>query len=90
MLKHKPDDFPLLRSEDERLGREKKENIKNYLLIWSVILIPTGLIWYAYFHSPWVEEFIGNNYRIARFKITFSLLAVVLVLWGVRSLFKKE
>lgn len=91
MFKHKPEmDFPLLRSEEKRQKREKNEKIKNYLLLWSAVLIPTGLIWYAYFHFPWVEEFLGSRYQMARFKITFSLLAIVLVLWGARSLFKKK
>jgi hypothetical protein len=91
MFKHKSDmEFPLLRSEEARLKREKKEKYSNYLFLWSAVLIPTGLIWYAYFHFPWVEEFLGSRYQIARFKITFSLLAVVLVLWGARSLFKKK
>lgn len=83
-------DFPLLRSERERLKRERKEKIKNYLLMWSVILIPTALIWYAYFRFQWVAEFLGNRYQVARFKITFGLLAIVLFFWGISRLFKRK
>jgi hypothetical protein len=83
-------DFPLLRSERARLKRDRKEKFKNYLLMWSVILIPTALIWYTYFRFQWVAEFLGSRYQVARFKITFSLLATVLIFWGVSRLFKRK
>jgi len=86
----KSDEFPLLRSEEARLKREKREKLKNYILIWATILIPTGWIWYAYFHSEWVAEFLGSNWRIAQFKITFSLTAIVLLVWGAMRLFRKR
>ena len=71
--------YPELQSEKI----EKKNQKKIYFQIWAIILIPVILIWVVYCNSEWFQNFLGSSYREVRGKITFSLLAIVLLGWAI-------
>ena len=60
-----------------------------YAKMWATILIPVIIIWILYFNSAWLQNILGANFHVARGIITFSLLAVVLAIWGIIWAIKK-